>query len=124
MKRSRWRGSVPKYDEREVTSVDVEFARDYDVPMPITPSRVVTAIRSLSDVAECKYSGYTVTAKEVDKNANVPQQVDEEGNPVAVNNQDGEKQKMQICTMTLGIKIKGGTIDVDHLDGTSTEEAE
>lgn len=105
-------------------NVEVEFARDYDVPMPVTPSRVVNAIRSLSDVAECNYSGYSLATKETEKKANVQQQVDEDGNPVAVNNQDGDKQKMQICTMTLNVKIKGGAIDIDNLDGKSTEEAE
>jgi type IV pilus assembly protein PilM len=107
-----------------VYNVEVDFARDYDVPMPITPSRVVNAIRSLSDVAECNYSGYSLSTKEVDKDANVPQQVDEDGNPVAVNNQNGDKQKMQVCAMTLNVRIKGGTIDYDTLDGKSAEEAE
>lgn len=95
------------------------YEKEEDTPMPVIPTKVIRALRDLDDVYDVPYSGYTVQGIEVlKKEAAQQQQTDADGNPVAQN--DDEKDKDTI-KMDLSVQVKGDPVDLSVYEQNAEE---
>ena len=97
-------------------SVELVVDRDKDKPMPTTPEKIVDALRSLQDVQQVGYDGYTLSEEKIDEEDQKEGEaiMDDEGNEIG--KKDPETSKKQI-KMTLVVKMNGDKIDVADIAG-------
>jgi type IV pilus assembly protein PilM len=104
-----------------VYAIEVTMDREKDVPMPTAPSKIITALRGLSDVQSVDYSGFQMATEKVEAKEGEPI-LDEEGNQIGT--EDTEATEKEIVKMTLNINMKGGSLDMSQFaTEENTEEA-
>lgn len=107
---------VLRYDSFDYDNGDFHIVFNYDKekdsPMPVLPSKVIRALRDLDDVRDVEYLGYKVESTKAEENKNaVQQQTDEDGNPIAQNN-DGKDEGQDIIKMDLNVYVNGDQVDL------------
>ena len=113
--------SIEKCDYSNGTfAIELLYDRDKDVPMPVSPEKMIEKLRALDIVQDVPYSGYTISEEAIpEEEQGQPQQVtDDDGNVIT---KDPETSKKQI-RMELNVKLAGGKIDTAALSGEKEAE--
>lgn len=95
------------------------YEKEKDSPMPVIPTKVIRALRDLDDVYDVPYSGYTIQGIDALKKEDAQQQqTDADGNPIAQNNDEEEKDSIR---MELSVQIKGDPVDLSVYEQNAEE---
>lgn len=105
-----------------VYSVQFTMDREADTPMPVMPTKLVTALRGLSDVQDVPYAGYKISEETTQGKDGEPI-YDDEGNQIGTTEGEeaGKKERVE---MEVSISMKGGELNMSQFtDGETEEEA-
>ena len=99
------------------------YDKEKDTPMPVLPSKVIRALRDVDDVMDVDYLGFSIDDKETDEDAAGQPKTDEDGNPIAQNNDD-KNETQDIVSMDLHVYVKGDPVDLSVYESENAEEAQ
>jgi hypothetical protein len=100
-------------------SIEFQFDKEKDTPMPVLPSKLIRAIRDLDEVLYVDYKGYDIEEKNAAQQGNAQQAVDDDGNPIP---QAGNNEEVvDSVKMKLEVMVKGDSFDLSKVEEKEAE---